>query len=756
MESDIIVYNPTGDPIHYTVVGLPATAEAYPTNKGIRLRWAPIASEVEPGGRIYTVNITAQSVTGHRAEVEFTLIGYPDGGTPVFFAPHGVVLDLANEDRISILIEIKDDDSSELDFQILQDLPEASWSSIDDRTHTVTWVPTPAQIEEKTLWSLVLAVKDESHPLVTHTISVVLANSFQLRDCPGTWPIVKDLTANPDGLGNLSISVRADDPESEIGSVMATWVSYDLQGEQVISGVAPLSRQGDLYQSTITRQALGGMSAALANVSVQVRDDDDADSTLCDHETRIPKFGGRTVSLMPGSCPAQGQEAVSIESGEPLELLLCPGMDQQVEVPIGLDDAVSVVARTADPNLVRVDLYGANPGLVLASAEGTGTVPLVRSPMADPGPLRVVTSMPGGVAPGTVRLNLEITEDSCSEDSYEPDDTPGLSNPIGVVVQQQRTLCPGDEDYVRLDIESQSVLSVEADFDADEADIDLQILASDGVTVVRQASSRGKNETLQTNLPQGNYFLRVYSEGGRNSASYSLQIAVDTSGTCLDDLFAPNGSPNEAPLIPESYQPGLMLCKGTSDYFRHTINSQESYEFEAWNMEGLGVDIAILDTNGTEVSSGVGSITTQALIEGTYTLRVTGTATNTPYGMTFSVTNHSVGCPVDRFEPNHTVELAKLLPAGWTTRLLLCTGQMDYFALHVDEPTSLRLVAFYASSIETVKLEQIHADGSTLAVANNEGPRGVLETILPAPGVYLFRVSSDFPQTFYDLMVEFP
>jgi len=58
--------------------------------------------------------------------------------------------------------------------------------------------------------------------------------------------------------------------------------------------------------------------------------------------------------------------------------------------------------------------------------------------------------------------------------------------------------------------------------------------------------------------------------------------------------------------------------------------------------------------------------------------------------------------------------------------------------------------------VETVVLEQIHSDGSTISVAENEGPRGVLETILPTAGVYLFRVSSSFPQTFYDLLVEFP
>lgn len=748
----------------YEVRGLPASAVAEAVDGGLRLTWSPIASEAAPGGTVYDVEVRAGGCGRGGARVIFQVTAYPDGGVPAFLTPPGFVLDLATSDRISFTVEVKDDDSAAVELTVLQDLPGAHWAELDDRRRTITWEPTPDQVAERAYWPLIVGATDESHPMVVHTMTVVLANAAVGRDCPGTWPLVAGLQVFPAG-GGVDVSALVIDPETPVGRVIAAWTTLDADGDIVRQGVAPMFREEELiYAARLDASALGAPEAVFAQVSVRARDNDDRSSTLCDHETRAPKIGLRTAPLADGACPddAFGRARAGVfraTAGEVMRLRLCDGSVRTMEIPVARDDVLTAVAVAADDGPLRLDLAGEDAAAQLASVEGHGRVTLVRDPMADPGPARLTIQRPGGGGTATVDVLILLDDAACTPDVHEPDDTPSEARLSQGETASARRLCPGDRDIVRFELTEEGIVEASARFLLRHGDLDLAIVASDGVTAIRTARARTDDERLRALLQPGTYYLEVSAPGAHGPIDYTLDLAIRTRGVCFEDLLAPNGDAATAPVLPESFFEELMICPNTADHFRHTLNEGEAYAVTATprNPDAPPLEIRVQRADGGEIGRAFGSLSTGPLQEGTHVIRVAaGLDDPVPYSFGFTVTGAAADCPRDRFEPNQTPADAPLLPTGWTTRLLLCPGEADHFAVRTGAPRNVRVTAFYASADEPLLLERVGSQGGTLEIARDEGARAVLDAVLPTAGTHLFRITPSVAPTFYDLEIELP
>lgn len=763
LDVDVLVYDPDGDTLEFEIGGLPTTAEATATLDGVHIHWAPLANEAQAGGTSYPVRLVARDGAGASVEALFEIVAYPDGGVPVFLTPPGVVLDLSKQDRLSLVVEVKDDDSPLVEFSVIENLPGAKWNQIDDRNHTLTWIPTAEQIAEKPYWPLVLGAKDETHPTVVQVIAVFLANAYAMHECPGTWPLLYDFDASLDSGGLVQFVGVSWDPETPIRSVTVDWISYDDNGYELLSGQTPLLSQGTNYVSSVS-QFIFGEGAALVEYAVRVRDDDDLKSTLCDHETRHPKEGHFTLTIKPGTCPsdafgsASGGE-LSVQSGSRTSLRMCPGATRTLELSNGITDALEFVAMSPEGESIHVEVTGMDKSNVLATADGVGVVSLVRAPVADSGPVRVHISRPFATQTGQIDAWIGIHSEPCQADLFEPDNSPEEALTIFSANQQSRVLCPGDEDWIRLNLSQDGVVTVLAEFPVTGGDLDLDIIdALDGF-ILRRALSRTDNERFEVGLESGSYYLRMRSPRSQNKMSYQLTVNVDIGGICLEDIYAPNFVQEEGPVMPESYLGNLVLCSGASDYFSHTVNQNESYHVEVDRKDGGAqhLPIAVLNSEGTVIESAQGVLQTDPLGSGTYSIKVSGLGTQKiPYTLYFQVTNHQQGCPTDRFSPNQSPETSVLLSDGWTTRLLLCPGEIDFFSVKIPAAGPVRILAFYATPSEPVALERVDGNGVVLEVGDNEGPWAVLDTTLPSAGTHGFRVRNQGGATFYDLQIEFP
>jgi hypothetical protein len=742
LEVDVIASDPDGDRLRYEVEGLPGTATVTPGERGVRLRWAPIASEAEAGGRRYEVLVRALDGAGGWAELRFAVLAFPQGGLPAFLTPPGFVLDLSESDRISFLVVVKDDDSPEVSIDVLVDLPGAKWSVIDDRTRGITWSPTEDQVRQSSYWPLIVGATDESHPMVVHTISVVLANAGRPRDCEGTWPIEGEVRLEAEA-GGIVVGGSFSDPESPVRRVVASWTGYGQDGSELGSGATSLAPGAQGFEARVSAPELGE-GAVLAEVSLRVRDDDDRDSSLCDHELRLPRSGAWTVPVVPGVCPPDenGGAILRARAGDRLRLRVCPGASRRVEVPVGLDDVMSVTAFSPDGGKIRLALAGEDPSTVLQTAEGEGLVHLQRAPMGDPGPARVTVDRPGAQGPARVELLLATAEHPCAPDLTEPDDTPDQASTASSGMRETRLLCPADLDLLRLDLPLESVVEVTAAFEQMEGDLDLALTDLEG-NVLRLAAARTDGERLRTSMGPGSYLLEVRPAGAQGPIAYELGVSVDTGSGCLEDFLSPNAAADTAPVIPELHLDDLVLCPGTADHFAHVVNDQESY--------------AVLAEPAAGNSTLEVPLTTPPLASGLYVLRVSSPDQGpVRYAFGFQVETHRSGCPPDRFAPNDTPETAPLVGLGWSTRLLLCPDETDYFAVRTAGPGAVRLEVFYASSFEPVFVDQIGADGAILDTAEDHGYGALLDAVVPGAGEHIFRVTPTAAPTFYDLAVEVP
>lgn len=147
---------------------------------------------------------------------------------------------------------------------------------------------------------------------------------------------------------------------------------------------------------------------------------------------------------------------------------------------------------------------------------------------------------------------------------------------------------------------------VGVEFFQSAGDVELGLYTSTGVLLASSTSSTSQEWISLNGLPQGNYFLKVYTANGQASPGYRMSwLMPEFAG----DRMEPNNTPETAfdlgLVVGEMVEEGLsILPSGDEDWFRFEIGAgaSEGDEVEIQFVNALGdVDVALFDADGNAV-----------------------------------------------------------------------------------------------------------------------------------------------------------
>ncbi len=154
--------DPDGDRLTFGVRGLPKGAQVTPrAAQEAVLVWSPLITDTQPGGRRYELDVEVDDGRGGKASQRVGLVAYPTFGVPTFDLPAGVVLNLAEDDALELLVEVKDDDSTEVDLQMTEGPAGARLQLADKKIAHFYWEPDDEQ-RKVAVHRAIFSARDES------------------------------------------------------------------------------------------------------------------------------------------------------------------------------------------------------------------------------------------------------------------------------------------------------------------------------------------------------------------------------------------------------------------------------------------------------------------------------------------------------------------------------------------------------------------------------------------------------------------
>ncbi len=239
---------------------------------------------------------------------------------------------------------------------------------------------------------------------------------------------------------------------------------------------------------------------------------------------------------------------------------------------------------------------------------------------------------------------------ACNSDIFEPNGSPyeidGINqNATSIMSGNYQGLyaCSGDDDWYRISVGANQALSATIQFNSADGDLDLALYQADGTTLVERSTGLQGQELvdiLRNVMPQ-EYLLRVYlnpTENSSTSVSYRLNLVVDASASCQDDVNEPNADFNTALPLADGRQ-DLILCPGDEDWFAFNLPAGNNISIQL--AAGVGnVNLTLFDPDQQLVAQSDRRIVHNALINGLYLLKVSGTNPNaetpSPYTLAIS------------------------------------------------------------------------------------------------------------------------
>ncbi len=760
--------DPDGDPLTFTVDGLPAAAQVYPRSPTEAvLYWTPAITDTDPGGRRYDVLVRADDGRGGRAETTFALGVVAAEGAPAFKLPAGLVLNLAHESDLAMLVTVKDDDSVSVALALADAPAGARLDPEGNKTAYLYWKPDAAQ-RLTAVHRFVLTATDDAHPPVTHVLNVVLVNPELGAGCQGTAPLVLH-DPPPDAAladGPLTFDAHLSDADSLVAKAL---VRYSLSGPDGATQDLPLApdpaRPG-VWTASLAPDALP-LSGALVHYHLLVTDNDDPTGQACDRTTRFPKAGALTAAVYPpGAAPdacaddlaepdATPAQAPTLPAGQPAARRLC-GQDvdlTRITAPLGAQ-VLAQITRVPAHGPVRVRLLD-DANQPLDEAAGDAPVLTVRGQGDGAARFVEVAGLSADARLGYT-LTVAVEQGACPADAHEPNDAPAAATPLtpdptGAVAQADLTLCPGDVDWYSLALAAGDQLTLTLAFEHASGDLDLELRAADGVTVLASGAGASSTEAVTWVAPTATTVLaRVF--GPLDAANgYTLVAQVtDAAAACQDDLLAPNAAANQAATLPQGLYPNLALCPGADDWFALDLNGGETLDVLVQAHDDAAFDLAAFTApggapvaTGQTDADGVTWLSWQAPGPGRVTYRLAGASPSggRAYDLYQTVQDPPGPCQPDRLEPNDTPAAAADLAEGVHTWLRLC-GDADDDYVRIQAPPFSTLVAMtsHEAGQGYADLLLYGPDGQLVDETLDPADGAFLETLLPQGGVYLLRV----------------
>jgi hypothetical protein len=642
-----------GDKLSYSIQDKPERATFDVTALGARFLWSPISSDVPPGELSYTYSITFFVDDGRGGSDGETVLvtvkrGPPGANAPVFVTPADYVLDLAVTDRLDVILTVQDDDDETVTFELLEAPEGAELLPAGNKSAELVWTPTPAQIDERTLYFVRVTASDALET-VEQTITVLLRRKPE--DCAGTPPVIAHTALrDQNGPGPYRVQAEITDRESTVRSATLFWTTQASPSETDFQSVSLGRDPGapDLFAGNIPDLGLSVGASATVTYFLCATDNDDAGGDRCDLSACLPDgqqrfrfvatIGGTTCSedaLEPNDGPAAAR---TLTPGTPLRALrLCGGDDDWFKVTLAQGDVMDATLTFTHANgNLDLQAYGPNGTTLLAesaqSATGVNEEKLqVRAGVAGTYYLRVFAA--AGVA-NSYDLGATVRAgSSCTEDAREPNDTSAQAVALTPGSYPGLMVCAGNDDWYKIQLRAGDNLSVTVSFTHAQGDLDLEVYRPDRATLLGFSEGTTDTESLTFRVvpESGFYYLKVYGYQNAQNA-YSLTLS---GGQCQDDALEDNDATGTAKLLSGGTTRSLAICSGDEDYYKVSASAGQTLRVAVRFKHAQGdLDLRVLRPDGTPLASSY-SLDDDELVEvrvptaGTYFVHLFGATTST-------------------------------------------------------------------------------------------------------------------------------
>lgn len=323
---------------------------------------------------------------------------------------------------------------------------------------------------------------------------------------------------------------------------------------------------------------------------------------------------------------------------------------------------------------------------------------------------------------------------------------------------EELKVCQGDIDWYELDVEAGTFLTVDARFEHEAGDLDMQLFLNDGETLLDESRTTTDNERVELEVGTHRVLLvKVFlAIPAIEPVPYKLIVSRDPGLVCADDGNEPDDNIAGAkPLISDVPYEG-RLCTADPDWFvlsgvPHGKQITARLDF----VDSLGdLDIELYRAGSVGPIQRANSMADGELLRydasfaGDYFFKVFGKAADTNvYTLRAELRDSPMAvCRDDDLEPDNEPGEATAAPedTGGVSNLTMCSGDEDWFLVNLGPGESMRAeIGFEPEADLEMKL---YAPGSQPGTAPPLKTSIGITTVeyigyrAPAGGDYLLRV----------------
>ncbi len=321
-----------------------------------------------------------------------------------------------------------------------------------------------------------------------------------------------------------------------------------------------------------------------------------------------------------------------------------------------------------------------------------------------------------------------------------------------------------DDDWYQITITSgYENLIVDLRFIDADGDIDLQVYASDGTTLIAYSWSTTDNEYIDTILPSsGTYYLRVYGADAGNIYNLWWDDLIRPS----DDNYEENDVYSSAYSFTETYWLAIVDGAGIqADNDWYEISITGGYENLIVNCifsHAAGdIDLSVYASDGTTYITGSGSVTDNEYIDtilpssGTYYILVHGANAGNLYNLWWD--DLAPGPTDDAYEENDADTTAYDLSAYEDTWLSTIGGygiqyDYDWYEIYVDTGFEEVLIDLqFTHAAGNIDVGLISSSLTLIAASTSTTDNEYIDVIVPSGGMYYIYIEGDDMGNTYDL-----
>ena len=495
---------------------------------------------------------------------------------------------------------------------------------------------------------------------------------------------------------------------------------------------------------------------------------DDGDcliAEICDRTTGICELpGGACVDdrFEDSDTPAGAHPIAFSASGAPVvldQLQLCPDADDVYSVALHAGDALTASVSGSSPQ-ARATVW-------LLDSTGEDSLRFAETPPRGSGTIAYTAQVDETVfvrinaLVGTTPYDLTVsgaTGTTCVPDVFESgggNDSAATATAASIVpvgAAFAASLCPGDDDFYRVDLAAGEALAAELSFDPTHADFDLLVVDATAGDVLADSSGVTSPEVARVRTSTARGVVVRVRPFGASTGDYQLHLTRIAPFVCAADASEPDAVLGDAVHLATTQSlpaTSRTLCLGDVDsYVVSLLDFERLIVHAAYDATDLDLRLEVLDETATTelarapVSVGGSTLTYDARGDETVVVRLTAADnTSAPYMVSVARENQ-VQCTADDSEENDTAATAAPLPAAGTV-LNLCGSDQDFFAVEGTAGKSLTVDLSFLQSDGDLDVSILGIDpAQVLATSDGTGDGEHVTALLPLDGIYTVRVFS--------------